>query len=217
MEAEKQANRAVWGASPAGTAFGKGYEPGTREFFESVLERRSSWEQPWLPDVVPFPTFRGKAVLELGCGAGYDAYTMLMNGADYTGIDITPENPERVRRHLSYYGLTPDVFQADAEKLPFDDASFDVVYSNGVLHSTPDTAATFSEACRVLRPGGEFHLSVYNRSSVVYWLSLGLTEQVIRGGWRKQSMKTRLQMVEYTTSDELPVVKVYTRVNCARC
>ena len=95
------------------------------------------------------------------------------------------------------------------KSLSFDDETFDVVYSNGVLHSTPDTLAAFQEARRVLRPNGEFYLSVYNRDSIVYWLKLGLTDQILRGGWRERSMETRLRMVEYTTSDELPVVKVF--------
>jgi SAM-dependent methyltransferase len=205
----KQATRSVWGASPAGWTFGEGAEPGSREFFEAVLERRSTYEQPWLPDVIPFASFAGKQVLEIGCGAGYDAYELTRNGADYTGIDITPENPERVRKHLAYYGFEPNVIEADAEALPFDDASFDVVYSNGVLHCTPDMPRAFREALRVLRPGGEFYLSVYNRDSIVYWLNLGLTEQFLKGGFRKQSLKTRLAMVEHTTSDQLPLVNVY--------
>lgn len=205
----KSATRAVWGASPAGTTFAGGAEPGSREFFEAVLERRSTWEQPWLPDVVPFASFRGKKVLEIGCGAGYDAYTLMTTGADYTGIDITPENPDRVRRHLGYYGFEPNVCEADAEQLPFADRTFDVVYSNGVLHHTPRITSALQEALRVLRPGGHLHFSVYNRNSIVYLVDMALVDQVLRSGWRKRTLKTRLAMVEYTTSCELPLVNVY--------
>ena len=208
-EREKLAAQSVWGASPAGATFGDGAQIGTREFFEAVMERRSNWEQPWLTDIVPFESFRGKRVLELGCGAGYDAYTFMTNGADYTGIDITPENPERVRQHLAHYGLDPDVLEADAERLPFEDESFDVVYSNGVLHHTPDMPRALREARRVLRPGGELYFSVYNRNSIVYGVDMALVDQLLKGGWMKRSLKTRLAMGEYTTSGELPLVNVY--------
>ena len=155
--------------------------------------------------------FRDKQVLEIGCGAGYDAYEIVRNGADYTGIDIAPENPELVKKHLAHYGLDVTALRADAENLPFPDGTFDVAYSNGVLHHTPDIERAFSEAFRVLRPGGEFYVSVYNRNSIVYRVSLGLFEHVLSGGMFKRSLATRLQMIEFTTSDELPVVNVYNR------
>ena len=92
MREEKRAAQAVWGASPAGTTHGGGTEPGTREFFERVLELRNSYEIPWLGELVPFAAYRGRAVLEVGCGAGFDAYSFATAGADYTGVDITPQN-----------------------------------------------------------------------------------------------------------------------------
>ena len=184
-EREKDRARSVWGASPAGTTYGEGHDPGTPEFFAAVLSKRSSHELPWLFEVVPFASFRGKRVLEIGCGAGYDAYELMRNGADYTGVDITPENPERVRQHLAPYGFEPRVMQADAECLPFPDASFDVVFSNGVLHHTPDMPKAFREVARVLAPGGSFWVILYHKTSVFYWLKLFLTDQVLRGGFQE--------------------------------
>src|SRR5689334_1567618 len=105
----KAAARAVWGATPAGWTFGQGAEPGTREYFETVVERRSTYEQPWLQRLVPFKTFRDRAVLEVGCGAGYDAVALAEAGAIYTGVDITPENIARTRAHLALFGLDATV------------------------------------------------------------------------------------------------------------
>jgi ubiquinone/menaquinone biosynthesis C-methylase UbiE len=207
----QQAAVAVWGASPAGSAFADGAAPGTREFFERVLRLRSTYEMPWLPDVVPFATFRGRRVLELGCGAGYDAYELCRAGAIYTGIDITPENILLTRQHLGFFGFEPNVEEADAERLPFPDGSFDVVYSNGVLHHTPDISKAIGEAYRVLRPGGVFYVIVYHRDSIFYWLTLRLVDHFLRGGYGHRSFKERLAMVEYTTSDQLPLVNVYSR------
>lgn len=201
----------VWGASPAGTLYGGGAEPGTRAFFEAVLERRSTHEQPWLWATIPLSTFKGRRVLEVGCGAGYDAFEIMRAGADYSGVDITPENPARTLKHLSLFGMVPKVQVADAEDLPFDDGAFDVVFSNGVLHHTPHIEIAFREVARVTRPGGEFWLIVYHRNSVFYWLKLWLLDQVLRGGFRKRTMAERLSLIEYTTSEAKPLVKVYSR------
>lgn len=207
----KQQTRAVWGASPAGTTYGGAAEPGTPEFFRAVLERRSTHEQPWLWEVVPFASFADRRVLEVGCGAGYDAYELMRNGAIYTGIDLTPENPERVRRHLAPFGFEPDVRVADAEAMPFEDGSFDDAFSNGVLHHTPRMDAAFAEVFRVLRPGGRFFVILYHRDSVFHWLKLFLTDQVLRGGFWRRTLAERRSMIEFTTSGELPLVNVYSR------
>jgi ubiquinone/menaquinone biosynthesis C-methylase UbiE len=207
----KKASQLVWGASPAGTTFGGGFEPGTKDFFENVLSKRSQYEMPWLFELVPFSSFCNKEVLELGCGAGYDAYEFCCNGAKYTGIDITPENINRTRKHLNYYGYSPTLLEGDAENLSFEDKTFDAVYSLGVLHHTPDIQKSFNEAYRVLKPSGDFWVIVYHKNSIVYWLTLLLVDHWLRLGFLKRSFKERLSMVEYTTSDSLPLVNVYSR------
>lgn len=207
----RQAAREVWGASPAGTQFAQGLQPGTREFFEAVVERRTRDEMPWLFDLVPFASFRGRSVLEIGCGAGYDALVFCRNGADYTGIDVTPENIERTRKHLEFYDQRPPLSVADAEDLPFLSGTFDVVFSNGVLHHVPDIRRALGEARRVLKPGGELWIVVYHRDSAFYWLNLWLYQHLLRGGSRTQPFKERLARIEYTTSDALPIVNVFSR------
>ncbi len=75
----------------------------------------------------------------------------------------------RERKSISrFFGYEPDVHQGDAENLPFADASFDIVYSNGVLHHVPDMARAFREAKRVLKPDGQFIVILYNKYSVFY-------------------------------------------------
>ena len=213
---DKTAAKAVWGASPAGQAFGGTSAIGTRQFFESVLAQRSDYEQPWLFELVPFASYKGKRVLELGCGAGYDAYEFMRQGANYTGIDITPENIERVREHLGHFGLSPKVHEGDAENLPFANASFDIVYSNGVLHHTPDIARSFAEARRVLRPGGTFWVILYHKHSIVYWVNIGLISHILGGRFLRQSFRHTIAKVEATTSDALPIVNVYSRRDVSR-
>ncbi len=176
-----------------------------------MLKRRSTYEQPWLFELIDFPAYKDKKVLELGCGAGYDAYEFCRNGAKYTGIDLAPENIARTKKHLFFYGLKPVVLEGDAENLVFGDKNFDLVFSNGVLHHTPDITKSFEEAFRVLKWGGELWVIVYNRNSIVYWINLFLCSHILRLGFLKQSFANRLSMIEYTTSTELPLVNVYTR------
>lgn len=203
--------RRTWGSSPTGWTSAKGFEPGTREFFERALKFRSEYEQPWLPDVVPFHAMLNKRVLEIGFGPGYDALTFMQNGAIYSGVDITPENIERTRKHLGFYGLTPDVREGDAEALPFPDETFDVVYSNGVLHHVPSVPKAFSEAARVLKPGGELYVLLYHRNSVFYRLGLPWTWLIESVRGKRESFRDRVRRIEANAAGETPIVNVYSR------
>lgn len=207
----KENAKQVWGATPAGFVYGGGYEPGTKEYFENVIAKRSAYEIPWLFELVPFASFKHKKVLEVGCGAGYDAYEFCKNGADYTGIDIATENIDRTKKHLAHYGYYPKIIEGDAENLNFREESFDIVFSNGVLHHTPDIEKSFREAYRVLKIKGEFWLIVYHRDSVAYWLRLFLFDHILKFGFLKMNFKERLSAIEYTTSEAKPIVNVYTR------
>ncbi|HEY3375019.1 MAG TPA: class I SAM-dependent methyltransferase [Candidatus Aquicultor sp.] len=208
---DKESSRVVWGATPAGTAFSGSAEPGTKEFFENVLDKRFTYEQPWLLELVPFASFAGKHVLELGCGAGYDAYQFCKHEAEYTGIDLTPENPDRTKAHLSFYGYAVELAVGDAENLQFNDETFDVVFSNGVLHHTPDIEKSFKEAYRVAKHGGEFWVIIYHKNSVFYRLTVTLADHILGLGFLKRSLRERRSMIEYTTSAKLPLVNVYSR------
>jgi glycosyltransferase involved in cell wall biosynthesis/SAM-dependent methyltransferase len=205
----KTAAREAWSTNPAGWTFGEGAAPGTPEFFRNVVARRSSWELPWLAETIPFESFRDQDVLELGCGAGYDAATILGAGARYVGIDLADANPPRARRHLEGIGHRPRLLQGDAERLPFGPELFDVVFSNGVLHHTPDMHAAFREAYRVLRPGGRFFVVLYHRDSIFYWLSTVLCDWVLRAEFLRMSLADRRSLIESTNSDARPLVNVY--------
>lgn len=110
-----------------------------------------------------------------------------------------------------YYGYNPTLVRSDVEQLPFRNGGFDVVYSNGVLHHTTDTSKSIAEAFRVLRMGGELWVAVYHKNSLFYWITLFLVDHVLRLGFRRRSFEERLSMIEYTTSNELPLVKAFSR------
>jgi SAM-dependent methyltransferase len=200
----------TWGASPTGTTTGGGFAPGTREFFEKALKFRDLEEQPWLPEVVPFDKMTDRYVLEIGFGPGYDALKFMRVGARYSGIDITPENIDRARLHLSYYDFEPNIKQGDAENIEYESGVFDVVYSNGVLHHVPDMERAFREVERVLKSGGEFFVILYNKRSVFYMLSV-LLPHYLGGGFFKESLERRRSRIEFTTADSAPTVNVYSK------
>ncbi|HXG68909.1 MAG TPA: class I SAM-dependent methyltransferase [Blastocatellia bacterium] len=159
-----------WQANPCGAKFAQ-VEIGTREFFEAVERHR--YQTEWhIPEVVGFERWRARDVLEIGCGLGTDAVSFARAGARYTGIDLTERSIELVRRRFALEGLTADLKTADAEALPFPDASFDLVYSHGVLHHTPDTQHAINEAHRVLKPGGTAMVMLYHKNSYNYYVNI---------------------------------------------
>jgi ubiquinone/menaquinone biosynthesis C-methylase UbiE len=183
-----------------------GFEPGTREYFELALHFRSNREQPWLHEIIPFHRMSGKRILEVGSGPGFDALSFLKSGALYSGIDLVPENIERARKHLGFYGYTPDVREGDAEDLPFDAQSFDVVYSNGVLHHVPDMKRAFAEIHRVLKPAGDFYVILYHRNSIFVRIS-SVMNAIVQG----TPIRDRFRALEYNSIGESPLVNVYSR------
>lgn len=125
--------------------------------------------EPEILRVADFPSAGDKKVLEIGVGMGADLVRWARAGANVTGVDLTRRAVELTQGRLAAEGLHGDVRQADAEDLPFPDGSFDIVWSWGVLHHTPDADRALLEATRVLRPGGRYAVMVYHRRS---WLAL---------------------------------------------
>lgn len=139
----------------------------SREYFEEIESFRYR-DQPFIHSFAQFTRYRGKRVLEVGFGAGTDFVQWLRAGAVVSGVDLTPEALENARRRIAAYQLPPPekIAVADAEDLPFESGSFDLGYSFGVLHHTPDTLRALGELVRVVKPGGEIKVMLYNRYSV---------------------------------------------------
>lgn len=167
-----------WNAEPCGTRY-----LGDKCEFESHARRRYTLE-PHIHDFAGFTSCRGQRVLEIGVGMGADYEQWLKAGAIASGIDLSTVSIERSRRRCELAGLVPDLRVGDAENLPFGSNAFDIVYSYGVMHHSPDTAKCLREAWRVLRPGGEARIMLYHHLSltgIMLWLRFGL--------WRGQSIR----------------------------
>jgi SAM-dependent methyltransferase len=143
------------------------HTPGTREFFAD-LDQYHFEKLHHLLRLVDFNGYRGKRVLEVGCGAGTDLARFGKGGAIVTGVDIAPSAIALAKQNFAQQGLQADLWEANGEHLPFADASFDVVYAHGVVQYTADDRALVDECRRVLAPGGTAVFQVYNRVS---WLN----------------------------------------------
>lgn len=172
QRASKQADDALkaavhhyWNAQSCGTGVADA-EKFTRKYFDEIEEERYRME-PQIFSFAQFSRFRDKKVLEMGVGAGTDFLQWVRSGAKAFGIDLTEEAIEHVERRLALYGLeAEEVRVADVENLPFADQSFDLVYSWGVIHHTPNTEKALGEAVRVMRVGARMKFMIYNRHSL---------------------------------------------------
>ena len=213
LGAEKQLAREQWSQDPCGAKYGAKYEFATREFFDEVERHRYQEYAPWMPEVMGFQKFKGRRLLEVGCGMGTDLLQFARGGAFCTGIDITPRSVEVSSLHFGLYDMRADFVLGDGERLPFADESFDVIYSNGVLHHTADTAQAVRELHRVLRPDGVAKVMLYHRDSLYYWSEIVLHRGVLRGHFLRGHSPEEImsRYVEYSEHGARPLVKVYSQ------
>lgn len=183
---QKNSLRRFWDADPCGTRYLE--EQGD---FDAHARARYTLE-PFIADFADFSSARGKKVLEIGVGMGADYLKWLKAGALATGVDLSSASLERARQRCQIAGYSPDLRVADAERLPFEDDSFDTVYSYGVMHHSPDTVQCIREAWRVLKPGGRAKIMVYHHPSMtglMLWLRYG----IFRGKSLRQSVYDHLE------------------------
>ena len=140
---------------------------GSRGFFDD-LDQYHFEKLHHLLRLVDFDGYRGRSVLEVGCGAGVDLARFAKGGAEVNGVDLAPSAIELARANFSQQGLRGRFEVADGEHLPFPDNSFDLVYAHGVVQYTANPRQLVEECRRVVKPGGEAVFQVYNRVS---WLN----------------------------------------------
>ena len=206
----KERVRAFWQAHPCGTKFSNA-EIGTREFFQRVEAHRYATE--WhIPDAADFASAHGRRVLEIGCGLGTDGAQFAAAGADYTGVDLTEAAIDLARRRFQLFDLRGEFRVADAENLDFADGSFDLVYSHGVLHHTPDTARAVREIHRVLRPNGRAVVMLYHRDSYNYRIGIRVLR---RAGARLLNSESGIKLVHWLTGEPLDSLREHAQVATA--
>lgn len=176
----------------------------TKEYFEAIENFRYTIE-PEIFSFAQFTRYHGKKVLEVGVGAGSDFLQWVRAGAHPHGIDLTHEAIRNVQHRLNLYNLhTQNIQVADAEQLPYNDNTFDLTYSWGVIHHSPNMEQCLSEIIRVTKPGGEIKIMIYNRRSLFAFY------QYLIFGLFKGKPFSSIKKILYT-QQESPGTKAYTR------
>jgi ubiquinone/menaquinone biosynthesis C-methylase UbiE len=141
---------------------------GTREYFEEV-EARKYLVEPHIPKFAEFDRWAGKKVLEIGCGMGTDTMRFARAGAEVTAVDLSERSLDLARQRSQVFGLADQItfVHSNAEELQGvpDSPVYDLIYSFGVIHHTPNPRRVLEQARRRLAPGGEVKVMVYHRRS----------------------------------------------------
>jgi SAM-dependent methyltransferase len=143
------------------------YKVGTKEYFEEV-EKRKYFVESHIPEFAEFAKWKGKKVLEIGCGIGTDAVNFAKNGAEYTGIELSDRSLEITKERFKVYELNGTFFNLDAqniEELSKVGGDFDLIYSFGVIHHSPNPQKIIDNCLSLLKPGGTLKLMVYAENS----------------------------------------------------
>lgn len=158
-------------------------EEGSWEFYREVDRKFLKWipftqkvgGYPFLTRYIDMHGLKGKKLLDIACGTGVLTEQFVRMGADVTAIDLTDKAVELTKKRLDLYHLQANVIQGDAQKMPFEDNSFDFVCAWGCLMHMPETEQAIAEIHRILKPGGKMLAMMYHSNSVHlrYCIQLG--------------------------------------------
>lgn len=163
---------------------------GTREYFDEV-EARKYFVEPHIPAFADFAHWRGKKVLEIGCGIGTDSINFARAGADITVVDLSGESLELCKKRFEVFGLKANFYEGNAEHLsdfvPLE--RYDLIYSFGVIHHTPHPERVMEQLKRYCKPDTELRLMLYTKWSwKVLWIIFGYGHGAI---WRSDELVRR--------------------------
>ncbi len=162
-----------------------GETPGTRDYFEAIDRIKREDVERFSLAFWNFEGFAGLRVLDIGCGPGWTSIQYAKAGAQVTSVDLSERAVELTRKHFEVYALDGDVRTANAEALPFADGTFDLVFSSGVLHHTPNTEQAVKEARRVMKPTGRALITLYHKGL----LHNPIVFPIVRGGMRLMGVR----------------------------
>jgi ubiquinone/menaquinone biosynthesis C-methylase UbiE len=209
-DAYKDETQRQWDNDPCGSHYVKDTPRHTLDWFTKVEDHRYGEYGPWMPEVMEFAGHAGEDVLEIGGGMGTDLAQFARHGSRVTDVDLSVGHLQLARENFELRGLTGRFVHQDAETLPFPDASFDLVYSNGVLHHTPNTSQVVDEIFRVLRPGGKVIAMFYAENSLIFWRNIAWGHGLVDAMLEQYSIgEVMSRTVEFTEIGSRPLVKVY--------
>lgn len=201
-----------WDNNPCGSHYVRVASAHTLDWFLEAERYRYEQYAPWMYEMMEFAAHSAKNVLEVGAGMGTDLAQFALHGARVTDLDLSAGHLALAQENFQLRGLQGRFVHHDAERMPFDDSEFDVVYSNGVIHHTPNTRQVVEEMYRVLKPGGRAIIMVYAENSLHYWRNLVLELGLRQGLLLTHSIGDIMsRFVEITENNAKPLVKVYTK------
>ena len=162
--------------------------------------------------LMPVAGFDGKRVLDFGCGPGHDlvGFGVYSKPSRLVGVDVSASSVREARARLALHGIAADVQQLEPGRpLPFEDAAFDHIHSSGVLHHVEDPLATLGELKRVLQPGGDVYVMVYNFDSLWMHLLVAYHRTIVEG--RYPDLTPREQFARSTDGEACPISRCYRR------
>jgi len=210
-DAYKDEVQRQWDRDPCGAHYVKEAQPDSLEWFLEVERYRYDIYAPWMREVMEFDRHPGEHILEIGAGIGTDHAQFAKAGGIMYDVDLAAGHLNLAKRNFELRGLQGTFRHGDAENIPFDGNSFDLVYSNGVIHHTPNTTQVVKEIYRVLKPGGGCIIMVYAENSLHYWRILfgqiGLRQHELGTASMGEIMSRHVEISEHGSK---PLVKVYT-------
>jgi ubiquinone/menaquinone biosynthesis C-methylase UbiE len=178
------------------------------------------WRKHLATTEMDLDSLEGRHVLEIGSGGGAHSALFKRYGAHMTSVDITAERVISTAKKTALIKEGTGIsLQTDAENLPFNDNSFDIVYSNGVLHHSENTERCIQEVYRVLKNNGKAILMLYSRHSAMYWLNI-YPKIILSGLILKYSEAERIGMItegrpEFGNTKN-PITRVYSKKQIRR-
>lgn len=182
----------------------------TKEYFLDIEKKRYHYHNYDMLKVMGFERYAGKKLLEVGCGIGTDGSQFSKNYALYTGIDLNPNSVYLAKKRFEIFGLDGNFCIADAENLPFKDNIFDVIYSMGVLHHTPNIHSAINDIHRILKKRGELIIMLYHKNVATWWIRTVLWEGILRRKLLKKSIENLRNDIE---GENTPITHIYTKKN----
>jgi ubiquinone/menaquinone biosynthesis C-methylase UbiE len=186
----QEANKTWWEKTPMRYDWQEGIDaaPEDGAYFEEIDQRffdSVSHYMPWVrrpfDNLIDFEALKDKDVLEIGVGHGSHAELIAPHCGSYTGIDLTETATKMTKRRMELRGIDARIEQMDAERMSFDDQSFDFIWSWGVIHHSANTEKILQQMARVLKPGGKAVVMIYHKSLWKYYVADGLIKGIFQG------------------------------------